>query len=149
MYFDPFGTWTISLGLCINFNCFIGLSFGLNFAIDSNGENAFQFSYSLPWGNGTRNVGILDAGVMFIGQYTNLKSVKDLQGQSVSVGGSIGGIYNLGFDLLLNTNEEIIGAQIGSGIGIGIDYHIIKSNTITFIENWKGLVKYLFELLFG
>ena len=49
-------------------------------------------------------------GVMFIGQYTNLESVKDLQGQSVSVGGSIGGIYNLGFDLLLNINEEIIGA---------------------------------------
>lgn len=86
---------------------------------------------------------------MFIGQYTNLESVKDLQGQSVSVGGSIGGIYNLGFDLLFNSNEEIIGAQIGSGIGIGIDYHIIKSDTITFIENWKGLAKYLFELLFG
>ena len=94
-------------------------------------------------------MGILDAGVMFIGQYTNLESVKDLKEPSVSVGGSIGGIYNLGFDLLLSTNEEIIGAQIGSGIGIGIDYHIIKSNTITFIENWKGLVKYLFKLLFG
>jgi len=144
--------FSTSLNLNANF-FFIGISWTISYSIDSNGDSAIQFSKSTPWDDGTLNVGLIDAGASLSCSYTNLESVDNLNETATYMGGAVGGLGYISGDVILteppvNSNSEVIGGQIGVGIGLGVDTHIIVIDTKTIIEKPKGLIERIFEWIF-
>ena len=150
--YDPNGNWTLSFSINLNLNVFFGFSLSLSFSIDSNGENAIQLSYS-GFTEDTPNIGVLDAGVSVSGQYTDLSSVDYLEGTSTYIGGSIGNKGYISADLITDSpvseqDGEIIGGQLGVGVGYGFDVHCMTTKTITIKKNHKGIINRFFEWIF-
>ena len=152
MGYDTNGNWTLSFSLNINLNIFWGFSGSISFSVDSNGESAIQLSYS-GFTSETPNIGLLDVGAFFSTQITKLSSVDELESLSTYLGGTIGDEAYISADVITASADseqdgEFIGAQVGVGIGYGVDAHCIRTKTITIMKNPKGLIGKILEWIF-
>ena len=152
MRIDPSGNWTLSFNINLNLNIIFGFSVSIGVAIDSKGESANQWSYSHPFDSTTPNIGLFDGGISVSAQYTNLNSVDNLESVASYYGASVGTGPYISGDLVSNApvsdpSGEIIGGQLGVGIGYGIDAHVTQTKTKTINKDWKGFIGKFFELL--
>ncbi len=134
MNYDPYGLWTIGFSLGINVTIFAGVSINIGFVIDDNWNFDWQWSYALPGVDNTNAFGVISAGVGAAVQITNRDTVYDLYGPATYVGASVGDGLYVGGDVISfsdasDPNSTIDGIQLTGGVGIGLDTHIIESNT--------------------
>ena len=131
---DPFGTWTIGISFGANLNLFFGVSVSIGVCFDDKGNVDWQWSYAVPGVNETASLGLLDAGVGLAVQCTNRDTVYDLYGPATYLGASGGPGWYVGADLISfsKPNEMdagVDGFQFVAGVGVGLDAHIVVTNT--------------------
>ena len=144
MHYDPFGTSTFSIGIGFFTGIFGGgYSGSLLLSSDSEGMVAFQWTYSVPNNEDTRNT-VFGAtiGVALIIQTTQLESVDDLNGPSTSTG--VNSI--IGYDAILNTENEYIGSAFSVGPALGGDYHINETQTGTIGKKFRSFSRWIKDL---
>ena len=98
-------------------------------------------------------LGLLDVGASVYSQITKLSSVDELESLSTYLGGAIGDEVYISADIITASADseqdgEFIGAQVGVGIGYGVDAHCIRTKTITIMKNPKGLIGKILEWIF-
>ena len=92
--------------------------------------------------------------VLFVStQITKFSSVDELEGLSTYLGSAIGDGAYISADVITaladsEQDDEFIGAQVGVGIGYGVDVHCIRTKTITIMKNPKGLIGKILEWIF-
>ena len=147
MGIDYSGFWTFSLNMTVFVGIFGGgYSASVALSVDSQGYCAFQWTYSVPNNDETRNTVFGVSAVAGIGmQVTNLDTVDELNGISKNVGfnTSIAGI-----DAVMTKQNETIGAAIGIGRSIGGDVHINEVQTVPLGSKFKSLIE-IFKGWFG
>ena len=131
---DPSGTWTIGISLGANLNLCFGVSVSIGVFFDDKGNIDWQWSYAVPGVNKTASLGLLDAGVGLTVQCTNRDTVYDLYGPATYLGVSGGPSWYVGADLISfsKPNEMdacIDGFQFVAGVGVGLDAHIVVTDT--------------------
>ena len=136
--FDLEGRWTwgISFGGIASFITGIYGSVGLY--IDDNWNIDLQLSYSVPLVDpDTGFLGYYGAGYGIAIQRTEADSVDDLLGSGQIIGGSGNfGKYSIGLDAVFLGDSRSLqkkpdGFQLTVGKGTGLDYHVIKTKTIS------------------
>ena len=142
---DPTGEWTITITpICITAIAgLFGLSGSVGLSFDGEGNMALQTTYALPayLNEKTSIFGILSAGASSSIQWTEANTVDDLNGPGFS-GGFSGGYlwYSWGGDFICAGDEmraenpKVNGLESGSGVGAGLDAHMMTTETIT---HWK------------
>ncbi len=140
IYKDLTGTTTTSVGFSFSFG---GLGGGYSFAIflsmDSNDMCAFQYSYSVPNNDETRNTEFgVNVGAGFFIQQTNQDSVEALERESKSIGIAGG---PLGADVITNKSNEVIGNQASIGVGVSTTAHVNETYTRTIGSPFAALIK--------
>ena len=146
MGYDPTGQWTFSLNLGFFIGIGGGYSFNVGISVDDEGMIAFQYTYSAPNDEKTRNTVIgatASAGVSI--QYTNLNGVSDLNGpfKSAGVNTSIAG-----YDVIKHKyTNETLGGQINVGPSIGGDFHVNETYTFTIGDPFRSPIKILKDWL--
>ena len=90
--------------------------------------------------------GFIDAGIGITVQWTELDTIYDLEGASMAIGGggNAGWVY-AGADMLYvgddtDKKKSPDGMQFNMGVGVGMDIHIIKSNTLSLHSMAKEIV---------
>ncbi len=116
------------------------------------GESAIQLSYS-GFTSETPNIGGLDVGASVSAQITKFSSVDELEGLSTYLGSAIGDEAYISADVITDSavseqDGELIGGQVGVGIGYGFDTHCIRTKTINIKKNSKGLISKVLEWIF-
>ena len=143
---DPTGEWTFSFSTGLFVGVLGGYSINIGIAIDSDSMIAFQWSYSVPNNETTRNTVIgatLGVGANF--QYTSLDSVTKLEKQSKNAGVNTSiGTYEA---VLRKYGNEPVGFNVGVGPSIGGDFHVNETYTNTIGEPFKGLFDTIKEWL--
>ena len=143
--FDPRGTATNSIGVSFSFGFFgSGYTFGISLATDSEGMVAFQWSYSVPKNNETRNTELgVNIGVGASIQHTELKCVDDLNGKSKAAGVAVGAVSG---DIITDSQNNIVGYQAGVGAGMSYSAHVNETYTGTIGNPFKSFIKWLEDL---
>ena len=155
-WYDPDGNWTFSISLSLNLTFIVGVNISISLSVDSNNDAAFHYSYSTPFTDEATNFGLFDMGASLSCQWTKLESVEELYSNTITyIGGSVGnGLYISG-NLVAkgdaaDPNAEAIGAQLGVGIGYGVDFHIVET-TGKVIGNgeYEGVIPWFMKWLLG
>ena len=138
--YDPTGEWTFSLNLGGFIGFAGGYSFNIGISVDSKEMVAFQFSYSVPNNEETRNTVLgATAGTSVSFQYTNLDGVEKLEGKSklAGVNTAIGG-----FDAVKEKRtNKTVGWSVGLGPSVGSDIHVNETKTFTIGKPFRSLFK--------
>ena len=133
MGYDPTGTTTYGFSLGANVTAFLGVSISIGIFWDDKGNCEWQWSYSVPGVDDTVTVGCLDAGVGLSFQCTNRDTIYDLYGSASYAGASGGPWWYIGGDVIsfsdASEDGNIDGFQLTGGIGLGLDVHVVESNT--------------------
>ena len=145
MGIDPFGEWTFSIGFNFSFSIFgSSISFGIGLSCDSDGMVALHWSHSKP-SKETRNtvVGASScAGVNM--QWTKLDSIEDLEGSLTNVGVNTSII---GYETVLDENNEKVGDAISLGPTFGADFHVIEYKTDIIGKPFRSLTELIKDWL--
>ena len=136
---DPTGKWTYSQGYSFSAFAFSGISYSINFSIDSAGNFAIQTSKANVFKQGEGTIlGGLSIGAVRTASITSLDTVDDLEGAALNIGGSANlGPYPIvvGGDLIASVDEPgITGVSVCGGVGYGYDAHVIASETETVFK---------------
>ena len=129
MYADYTGEWTRSIGLSFSAFVFTGFSYSYSLSFDGLGNVAIQKTKANPFVKESGVIiGLYSIGVGITHSKTDLESVYDLEGPSLSVGGSIS---KHGWEQIITFENpsEVIGKTRSYGVGKGVDIHM--SNTVT------------------
>ncbi len=143
-HIDPNGKWTFTIKIGINATLFLGISGDIDLSFDGHGNVAVQYSEAIPFHDNEMAVGIADAGIALQFQGTCLDSVEDLEGVSSTVGASGGYLGYFGIDGMSTSpmndlnDKDFEGIQIGVGLGIGMDIHLVQGNTHTLFYLHKA-----------
>jgi len=142
IFIDHQGTKTDSIGFSFSFG---GLGSGYSISIflskDSNEMCAFQWSYSVPKDEDTRNTELgVNIGASWFWQQTNLDNVKDLDEESKAAGIAGGPI---GVDIITNQGNEMIGNQVSLGVGISATAHVNETYTTTIGNPFQSLFSWI------
>ena len=134
IYSDPYGLWTMGFNIGGNITFGVGASVSIGIFWDDDGNIDWQWSYAVAGVNNTNTIGAVDAGVGLAFQYTNRDTVYDLYGPATYVGASGGPSWYVGGDVITfadasDPEASIDGFQITGGIGIGVDVHVVESDT--------------------
>ena len=149
---DPAGKWTLSISIGANITAIVGLSAGIGLAFDGDGGIAVQWNYSEPTHSSTATGGLFDVGVALQAQWTNKKTVDDLNGIATYIGASGGVLGYAGVDLVSDSpvadlGGDACGGQVSAGLGYGIDIHLAQTKTKTIVRtSWKKVFKRIMEL---
>ena len=145
MGYDPHGEKTTSFGFSFSFGGFGGGYTGaISLVTDDTGLFAFQWTYSVPNSENTRNTEIgINVGVGLSIQTTNLETVTDLEGKAKSVGVAAGPIS---VDKITDQHNNDIGYQASIGAGISYSAHVNETNTITIGKTFRGFIRWLEDL---
>ena len=104
---DPRGTWTVGVNIGANLTLFVGASINVGIYFDGHGNIDIQWNYACPGINGSKYVGLIDAGASMAFQYTDRDTVYDLYGPGWSIGVSGGELGYLGFDMLSFADDPL------------------------------------------
>lgn len=134
MHYDVNGKWAVGIFGSANLTLILGVSISAGIVFDDNGNIDFQWSYACPGVDNTVCVGVADAGIGGAIQVVNVDTVNDLYGVGSYMGASGGAGWYIGGDVISlsevnNPNSEIEGLQLTGGYGIGVDIHIMQTNT--------------------
>ena len=140
---DPQGLWTIGFSIGGNITFLLGVSISIGIFFDGKGNIDVQWSYSATGVDNTNTVGGVDAGVGLVVQYTDRETVYDLYGAATSIGASVGPSWYVGADAISfsdasDLNGSMNGIQIAGGFGVGVDAHIVESNTKPLLPKIKS-----------
>ena len=147
MGYDPFGMWTISFSFGYDITFFYwGVSGTISLSFDDDGNVAIQNSYSEPYYENdgkTMHLGLMDVGAAISFQWTNDDTIRDLNGNTTYLGGSVGILSaSGGIDLVYSNHNPIkdqlpgtpTGFQVSIGKGVGMDVHLKTTYTNTIYE---------------
>ena len=142
IFIDHQGTKTNSIGFSFSFGGLgSGYSISIFLSMDSNGMCAFQWSYSVPKDENTRNTELgVNVGACWFWQQTNLDSVEDLVEESKAAGIAGGPI---GVDIITNQENEVIGNQVAIGVGISATAHVNETYTTTIGNPFQSLFSWI------
>ena len=148
--YDPFGRYTVSVGLGTGFTAFLGCSKCYAIAFDGNGNVEIQKSTSTPRNRETTTVGLFNIGAFGFVQFTEKDDVSELRNISTYIG--VSDPLPIGCDIVSDApaadlDGEAIGVQFALGIGAGVDIHISQSYTETIARfSWEELVNWVVEI---
>ena len=135
-YIDPNGLETQGYGGSLNFSAF-GFSFtaSANFTFDDQGNYGLSYSYGL---GGAGSSSLFGASALGEYTYTNARTIYDLCGNSIQIGGSVNAAgYAVGSEFTSSKGKGYTGYTFGVGLGgksLGFSQHVIptKTNVIPF-----------------
>ena len=131
---DPHGRWTVGVSFGGNITIGLGASISIGVFFDNQGNIDVQWSYAVTGVDNTNTIGAVDAGMGISLQYTDRENVYDLYGPATYAGASGGPWWYIGADVISfsdasDLDSEFNGFQLTGGVGIGVDVHIVESNT--------------------
>lgn len=137
---DPNGMWTMGFSISGSATAILGISGSIGFFWDDKGNIEWQYSYSVPFVNNTMSFGLLGAGLGLTYQFTELETIYDLYGPSITTGVTAGPSWYVGMDVITfgditEMGEKTKGFQFDAGLGVGVDIHLTKTNTSSFGES--------------
>ena len=139
---DESGMWTVGISLSLSAVLGLGVSISVSWVMDDNGNSDLQFSYAIPWVADTMMIGAVAGGGGIALQYTEADTVYDLLGPSSAIGANGGAGVAVGGDIIsfskvADPDSVVNGYQLFVGAGVGLDVHVVESNTISVIKKSK------------
>ncbi len=148
LYFvDPYGLWTIRLGIQVSVNLGFAVNFNIGIAIGYSANNGVTAGVVGGVGGGVGLVGGSGGGFV---EVTNADEVNDLRGGSIQAGGSLGEGVVVGGDYIVGLNNDgsvsYQGFELNAGLGLGmpIDLHLlgqlstgIATDGKDEVQSWK------------
>jgi hypothetical protein len=130
---DPWGLWTLQLGLSGSGGAGAGATYGRGFVIGYSGENGFQFGkYSTVGAGAYSGVG---GGVSVDLSWSSNSDIESLGGIGVAIGGSVE-VPVLGVDVGGGI-ELSNGSSPSYSIGVGLGKSLIPFEKHSFITKTK------------
>ena len=133
MGYDPYGEWTFTISFNIDLTFILGYSISSDISFDGNGGFMLAITETEYFEEDSQDCsfGCFSASATIGLQVTSHETVDDLLGDSVSFGGSVGSGGTVGVDLITDDirSDELRGAKVSLGVGVGFDVHVKRTTT--------------------